>query len=297
MISRIQYVVSTRVRSGLVHGLSWTGLVAPTTPWQRTTVSDLPAILDAILWRVGAADCEKWNGHHHGFWKIEKFQVCMASTLPRVVPIRARSDLVHDLGTQGDYNERQTQGSFESIGTSDILTNSNDNTEVSVVKCQLVALEKTVQELCAKHGIDRETMAEENTAPTIDQHNSFKANCTFNEKEHGVSDQQLTPNESKECQLFFNDIINGEDVFVAIGRVYMNCVSTDTVRGIPLGEENMRVTITVPKLKHALLPMLKNEATIMEEAIGGFVAWPKRLIIIDTSLSQTSRGPSHVLDE
>nr|GMN34320.1 hypothetical protein TIFTF001_042026 [Ficus carica]GMN34390.1 hypothetical protein TIFTF001_042043 [Ficus carica] len=60
------YVVSTRVRSGLVHGLSWTRLVAPTTPWQRATVSDLPAILDAILWRVGAADCEMWNGHRHG---------------------------------------------------------------------------------------------------------------------------------------------------------------------------------------------------------------------------------------
>ncbi|GMN73004.1 hypothetical protein TIFTF001_052108 [Ficus carica] len=64
------YVVSTRVRSGLVHGLSWTRLAAPTTPWQRATVSDLPAILDAILWRVGAADCEMWNGHRHGFWKI-----------------------------------------------------------------------------------------------------------------------------------------------------------------------------------------------------------------------------------
>ncbi|GMN28336.1 hypothetical protein TIFTF001_044228, partial [Ficus carica] len=38
---------------------------APTTPWQRATVSDLPAILDAILWRVGAADCEMWNGHRH----------------------------------------------------------------------------------------------------------------------------------------------------------------------------------------------------------------------------------------
>ncbi|GMN34362.1 hypothetical protein TIFTF001_042051 [Ficus carica] len=81
------YVVSTRVRSGLVHGLSWTRLVAPTTPWQRATVSDLPAILDAILWRVGAADCEMWNGHRHG-------------KLPRVLPIRARSGLVHDFGTQ-----------------------------------------------------------------------------------------------------------------------------------------------------------------------------------------------------
>ena len=35
----------------------------------------------------------------------------------------------------------------------------------------------------------------------------------------------------------------------------------------------------------------------MEEVIGGFVAWPKRLIVIDTSLSQTSQGPSHIPDQ
>ena len=34
----------------------------------------------------------------------------------------------------------------------------------------------------------------------------------------------------------------------------------------------------------------------MEEAIIRFVAWLKRLIIIDTSLSQASQGPSHVPD-
>ncbi|GMN58668.1 hypothetical protein TIFTF001_027758 [Ficus carica] len=57
---------------------------APTTPWQRTTVSDLLAILDAILWRVGAADCEMWNGHHHGFWKIVSYLVLYRSALGRV---------------------------------------------------------------------------------------------------------------------------------------------------------------------------------------------------------------------
>ncbi|GMN31669.1 hypothetical protein TIFTF001_046536 [Ficus carica] len=52
MISRMQYVVSTRVRSGLVHGLSWTGLAAPTTPWQRATVSKLIAMLDTRQWSM-----------------------------------------------------------------------------------------------------------------------------------------------------------------------------------------------------------------------------------------------------
>nr|GMN27576.1 hypothetical protein TIFTF001_044137 [Ficus carica]GMN27612.1 hypothetical protein TIFTF001_044141 [Ficus carica] len=95
------------------------------------------------------------------------------------------------------------------------MPSSKDNTEVSVVKRQLAALEKTVHELCAKH-------------------------------EPGVLDQQPTPNASKECHLFFDDSINGEDVLVAIGRAYMECVPTDIVHGIPLGEENVRVTITIP---------------------------------------------------
>ncbi|GMN46086.1 hypothetical protein TIFTF001_015268 [Ficus carica] len=97
----------------------------------------------------------------------------------------------------GDFNKHQTQGSFEYVGTNDILTkslgndehsgqtrgqskfvrqshyfnimqSSRENTEVSSVKRQLAALEKTINELCAKHGINRETMAKENTALTVD---------------------------------------------------------------------------------------------------------------------------------
>ncbi|GMN58039.1 hypothetical protein TIFTF001_027135 [Ficus carica] len=110
----------------------------------------------------------------------------------------------------GDYSLQQTQGSFESVGTNDILTqslgndehsgrtrgqskfvrqyqyfnimpSSKDNIELSVVKRQLAALEKTIQEICTKHGIDRETM-DDHTALTVDQHNNFKASCTLNEK-------------------------------------------------------------------------------------------------------------------
>ncbi|GMN58259.1 hypothetical protein TIFTF001_027379 [Ficus carica] len=38
------------MRAVLVHGLSWIGLAAPTTPWLRATVSSLLAILDARRW-------------------------------------------------------------------------------------------------------------------------------------------------------------------------------------------------------------------------------------------------------
>ncbi|GMN70642.1 hypothetical protein TIFTF001_039685, partial [Ficus carica] len=45
-----------KVGFGSVHGLSWTGLVALTTPWLHATVSNLPDKLDARLWRNGIAD-------------------------------------------------------------------------------------------------------------------------------------------------------------------------------------------------------------------------------------------------
>ncbi|GMN69110.1 hypothetical protein TIFTF001_038161 [Ficus carica] len=52
MISRMLYVILTCARSGLVHGLSWTGLAAPTTPWQRATVSNPTVLHDARQWSM-----------------------------------------------------------------------------------------------------------------------------------------------------------------------------------------------------------------------------------------------------
>ena len=173
-----------------------------------------------------------------------------------------------------------------------LVSPSRDKDEVSDMKRQIAALERTVQELCAKQGINRETLAEETTAPTVDKHSSFKASCTIHEKEDGPSDPKPMPNASKECQLFIPDLVNGGVVLVALGRAYMDCVPTDTVHGIPLGEENVRVTITVPKLNNALLPISTNDATTIEEAVGGFVSWPKSLVVVQTSLSQASKCPS-----
>ncbi|GMN58507.1 hypothetical protein TIFTF001_027599 [Ficus carica] len=224
-----------------------------------------------------------------------------------------------------ELTQQETQASFESVGTEDILTKSlgnpehssrlrgqskfvkqvqyfnsmhvtRENPEVFFMKRQIAALERTVQELCAKHGINCETMAEEAAPPTVDQHNSFKVSCTLNEKEADAWEAQPMPNASKECQLFLTDFINGGEVLVAIGKAYMDCVPIDTVHGIPLGKGNVRVTICVPKLKRALIPIPKHEATYIEEAVGGFVAWPKKLVVLQSSLSQANRGPSQAPD-
>ncbi|GMN59321.1 hypothetical protein TIFTF001_028414 [Ficus carica] len=70
----------------------------------------------------------------------------------------------------------------------------------------------------------------------------------------------------------------------------------DTIHEIPLGEGNVRVSINVPKLKKAALPIPTYEATTVKEAVNGFVAWPKTLVELDTSMNKASRGPSHVPD-
>ncbi|GMN58860.1 hypothetical protein TIFTF001_027954 [Ficus carica] len=200
--------------------------------------------------------------------------------------------------TIDDFSQQETQGSFESVGTEDILTKALGNAEhLGQIRGQSnLPHWKEPYRNFVRSTISTETMAEETNAPTVDQHNSFKASCTINEKETGPSDPKPMPNASNECQLFIHDLVNGGDVLVAIGRAYMDCIPTDTVHGIPLGEENVQVTITVPKLNRALLPIPTNEATSIEEAVGGFVAWPKSLVVVQTSLSQESKGTSRAPD-
>ncbi|GMN55391.1 hypothetical protein TIFTF001_024509 [Ficus carica] len=89
---------------------------------------------------------------------------------------------------------------------------------------------------------------------------------------------------------------DGGQLLVAFGRPWLESLPTDTVHGIPLGEGNVRVSINVPKLKKSPLPIPMYEATTVEDAVNGFVAWPKTLVELDTSMNKASRGPSHVPD-
>ncbi|GMN31246.1 hypothetical protein TIFTF001_046498 [Ficus carica] len=163
--------------------------------------------------------------------------------------------------TIDDFSQQETQKSFESVGTEDILTKALGNAEHSG---RIRGQSKFVKQSQYFNLMQ----AEEATVPTVDQHNSFKASCTLNEKEAGPSDPKPMSNASKECQLFLSDLVYGGYVLVAI----------------------------VLKLKRALLPVQTNEATCIEEAVSGFVAWLKRLVVVQTSLSQASQGPNHASD-
>ncbi|GMN60973.1 hypothetical protein TIFTF001_030046 [Ficus carica] len=196
-----------------------------------------------------------------------------------------------------EYNTQESQGTFESVGTSDYFNlnrSSNKDNEVLSMKREIEELKALVHGLCANK--DVEPSFDPNNVPTVDQHNSFKASCSVLEKQHGVSDPPTMPVGSQECKLYIFDEVHGGQLLVALGRALLESLPTDTVHGIPLGEGNVRVSINVPKLKKAALPIPTYEATTVEDVVNGFVAWPKTLVVLDTSMNKASQGPSHVPD-
>ncbi|GMN64057.1 hypothetical protein TIFTF001_033128 [Ficus carica] len=222
-----------------------------------------------------------------------------------------------------EYDTQESQGTFESVGTSDVLSqalsrpkhkgrihgqsrfvtlsryfnlnrSSNKDNEVLSMRREIEELKALVRGLCANK--DVEPSFDPNNVPTMDQHNSFKASCSVQEKQHEIFDPPNMPVDSQECKLYIFDEVQGGQLLVAYGRAWLESLPTDTVYGIPLGEGNVRVSINVPKLKKPPLPIPTYEATTVEDAVNGFVAWPKTLVELDTSMNKASREPSHVPD-
>ncbi|GMN75199.1 hypothetical protein TIFTF001_056382, partial [Ficus carica] len=136
----------------------------------------------------------------------------------------------------------------------------------------------------------------ENVTPIVDQHHSFKASCTVDDKKLAVLSHDGELNEQHKCKLFVEDSINSGLMLAAIGKAWMESVPTDMVHGVPLGEGNLRVPITSPRIKTAKLPISTSEAEIVNDAVGEYVGWPKILVELCT-ISMTSRDPTRVLDK
>ncbi|GMN23923.1 hypothetical protein TIFTF001_049111 [Ficus carica] len=187
-----------------------------------------------------------------------------------------------------EYNTQESQGTFESVGTNDELSqtlsrpehkgrvrgqlkfvkpsqyfnlsrSSKKDNEVQSMRREIEELKALVRGLCANR--DVEPSIDPKNVPTVDQHNSFKASCSAQEKQDGVAEPPTMPVDSQECKLYIFDEVQGEQLLVAFGRVWLESLPTDTVHGIPLGEGNVRV-----------------------------------LVELDMSMNKASRGPSHVPD-
>ncbi|GMN40319.1 hypothetical protein TIFTF001_009550 [Ficus carica] len=218
-----------------------------------------------------------------------------------------------------EYNTQESQGTFKSINTSDVLTqalsrpehpgrirgqskfikqsqyfnlnrSSNRDNEVLSLRREIEELKALVRGLCAKK--DVEPSFDQENVPTVDQHNSFKASCSIQEKQHRVPPTMSV--DSQECKLYIFNELHGGQLLVAFGRAWLESLPIDTVHEIPLGKGNVRVSINMSKLKKTALPIPTYEVTTVEEAVNGFVAWPKTLVELDTSMNNASQGPSHV---
>ncbi|GMN19715.1 hypothetical protein TIFTF001_046991 [Ficus carica] len=172
-----------------------------------------------------------------------------------------------------EYNTQESQGTFESVGTNDVLSHalsrpehkgcvrgqskfvkpsqyfnlnrsSSKDNEVQSMRREIEELKALVRGLCANK--DVAPSVDPNNVPTMDQHNSFKASCSAQGKQHGVSDPPTMAVDSQECKLYIFDEVQGGQVLVAFGRAWLESLPTDTVHGIPLGEGNVRVSINVP---------------------------------------------------
>ncbi|KAI9196224.1 hypothetical protein LWI28_022076 [Acer negundo] len=81
----------------------------------------------------------------------------------------------------------------------------------------------------------------------------------------------------KSCML----AVGANDNIVAHGTIMASDDPFDTIHGIPISDENVRVSIDVAIKPSALLPFsVCDELLTVGEAVGSYVAWPKNLIIL-----------------
>ena len=82
-----------------------------------------------------------------------------------------------------------------------------------------------------------------------------------------------------ECGLAIGSVQN----IVAYGKVVDVGVDTSKqlVHGVPLGKGNLHVTVTGSYNDNALIPIpVRDDIVTVGDAKGGFVAWPRDLIVI-----------------
>ncbi|XP_022136077.1 uncharacterized protein LOC111007859 isoform X2 [Momordica charantia] len=103
-----------------------------------------------------------------------------------------------------------------------------------------------------------------------------------------VTDEQKM--EGKPCHLAVESVDN----IVAVGTIFDNNVQCPTVHGVPLGVDNVRVMVDIVIDEYATIPIpVRGEIETLNQTIGGFVAWPRRLVILseekNISSSRTSQ--------
>ncbi|GMN19961.1 hypothetical protein TIFTF001_045264 [Ficus carica] len=140
-----------------------------------------------------------------------------------------------------EYNTQESQGTFKSVGTSDVLTQALSRPEhPGRIRGQLKFIKQS-QYFNLNRNV--EPSFDQENVPTVDQHNSLKASCSIQEKQHGVSDPPTMPVDSQECKLYIFNELHGGQLLVTFGRAWLKSLPIDTVHGIPLGNQ---IEVSIP---------------------------------------------------
>ncbi|GMN51333.1 hypothetical protein TIFTF001_020476 [Ficus carica] len=118
-----------------------------------------------------------------------------------------------------EYNTQESQGTFESVGINDVLSQALSRPEHKGRVHGQSKFVKPSQYFNLNRNV--EPSVDPNNVPTVDQHNSFKASCSAQEKQHGVSDPPTMPVDSQECKLYIFDEVQGGQLLVAFGRAWL----------------------------------------------------------------------------
>ncbi|KAL6192002.1 hypothetical protein ACLB2K_038389 [Fragaria x ananassa] len=89
-------------------------------------------------------------------------------------------------------------------------------------------------------------------------------------------------------------VIDSLDNIVAEGTIVEVGVdsSSQTVHGVPLAAENIRVSVSKCLVENALLPVpIRDEIVFVSDAIGTCVAWPKDWVIPATAVGNAKQAP------
>ena len=100
--------------------------------------------------------------------------------------------------------------------------------------------------------------------------------------------------DENECRLAVDTVEN----IVAIAKVIDvgGESSNQLLHGVPLGENNMRVSVIRAIKGDALVPIpVRDEIITVDDAVGGCVAWPKDLVVTHGAKAVTATTETKVL--
>ncbi|PRQ54700.1 putative Ulp1 protease family catalytic domain, transposase, Tnp1/En/Spm [Rosa chinensis] len=116
--------------------------------------------------------------------------------------------------------------------------------------------------------------------------------------DHGVQGQLVGEKLVQGTEIEAKFALGSVDHIVALGTVVEHNDPSQVCHGYPLGDSNLRVSVSVAIEENALVPFpVGDEIRTVRQAIGSWVAWPKELVIMSSVKKPEKRRKKKVVQE